>query len=391
MAVYPKKRNGKAVPNLHRVVIWEKNRRHEKLVEGTKKDALAYEARFRLELEAAPRVAVARAGETFSAFCVNRYRPHAETHLRASTWKVRVYHLATLAEHFGDAKLTAIGTEDVEAFKLKRKREGRMPRSINNELAVLRAVLAYARKIPVPVATPTIEDLPVVGRGRVTFWTDEQMAMLFDAIEEHAPDIMGPVVFLANTGCRKGEAIAAEKPWINQKRGLVEIPVNEAWQPKDNEPREIPISDALRPWIDRAMLKPGRWLFPSSRHEGGQPPQRFAYWPKRSFDRARKLAGRCDKCRALDPKGERGTRCKDCAPQLRGGPHTLRHTFASHFLAACPDMFLLAQVLGHSETRTSKIYAHLLPNHLERARNAVNLSPAAGPATLEARRRWKNA
>jgi len=28
--------------------------------------------------------------------------------------------------------------------------------------------------------------------------------------------------------------------------------------------------------------------------------------------------------------------------------------------------------LGHSETRTTKLYAHLLPSHLERARNVVS-------------------
>jgi integrase len=64
------------------------------------------------------------------------------------------------------------------------------------------------------------------------------------------------------------------------------------------------------------------------------------------------------------------------AAKLKGGPHTTRHTFASHFLLAVPDLFLLAQVLGHSHQRTTELYSHLLPGHLERARNAVNFSPA---------------
>lgn len=398
MAVYPKKRSGKIVPNLHRVVVWVKNRRHERLVEGTKKDAQAFEARFRLELEAGPTVQAGRAGQTFSDFCVVRYRPHAETHLRATTWSVRQYHLTTLittlvepgarGRTLGEMKLTEIGTEHVEHYKAVRKAAGMKPRSINNELAVLRAIRTYARDLKVPIADFKIEDLPVVGRGRVTFWNDEQIARLFESIERYSADIMGPVVFLANTGCRKGEAIAAEKTWINMRRGLVEIPVNEYWQPKDNEPREIPIGDALRPWLERALATPGRWLFPSSRREEGKAPERFAYWPKRSFDRARKLAGRCATCIKGDPGGKKGTRCSRCAPQLRGGPHTLRHTFAAHFLHAVPDMYLLSKVLGHSETRTSAIYSHLLPSHMEKARNAVNLSPATGPAKLEARKRW---
>jgi hypothetical protein len=41
-----------------------------------------------------------------------------------------------------------------------------------------------------------------------------------------------------------------------------------------------------------------------------------------------------------------------------------------------PDLFLLAQVLGHSHQRVTELYTHLLPGHLARARNAVNLGPA---------------
>jgi hypothetical protein len=40
-----------------------------------------------------------------------------------------------------------------------------------------------------------------------------------------------------------------------------------------------------------------------------------------------------------------------------------------------PDLFLLAHVLGHSHQRVTELYAHLLPDHLARARNAVNLGP----------------
>jgi hypothetical protein len=93
--------------------------------------------------------------------------------------------------------------------------------------------------------------------------------------------------------------------------------------------------------------------------------EHYAYWPKRGFDEARKAA------------------------KLEGGPHTLRHTYASHFLASTPDLFLLARVLGHSDTRVTRLYAHLLPDHLARARDAVSLAPKIGPATLEAAKRWK--
>ena len=50
-----------------------------------------------------------------------------------------------------------------------------------------------------------------------------------------------------------------------------------------------------------------------------------------------------------------------------------RDGYASHFLRAVPDLFELARVLGHSHVRITELYTHLLPGHLERSRNAVNL------------------
>ncbi|MBP9205305.1 MAG: tyrosine-type recombinase/integrase [Kofleriaceae bacterium] len=75
------------------------------------------------------------------------------------------------------------------------------------------------------------------------------------------------------------------------------------------------------------------------------------------------------------------------AAGLNGGVHQLRHTFASHFLAHQPDLVLLAEVLGHSESQVTGLYKHMLPGHLARARNVVNFAPAIGPATVEAHRR----
>jgi integrase len=99
-------------------------------------------------------------------------------------------------------------------------------------------------------------------------------------------------------------------------------------------------------------------VFPS--REGS----RYAFWPVNLFDRARKAAG------------------------LAGGPHKLRHTFASHFLATTPDLYLLAQIMGHSHAKVTELYAHLLPDHLARGRAAVSFAPAVGAAEHAAGQRW---
>jgi hypothetical protein len=61
--------------------------------------------------------------------------------------------------------------------------------------------------------------------------------------------------------------------------------------------------------------------------------ERYAQWPKytgvRLLNRANELAKKTDKR----------------AREINGGPHRLRPTFASHFLADKPDLFALGRVL----------------------------------------------
>jgi integrase len=355
MGVYPK-------GDKFRVVIWVRGERHDFIHDGPKKEAKTWEARKRLELEAKAPGSL-RVVPSFSDFAEGPYKANAKKRLKARTWSNREYTLATLIEHFDKTKMNAITTAEVEAYTDSRLAKKIRATTINDELKVLRAILAYARELHIPLVNANIRDLPTRGvKRKVTFWTGDQVEKLLDKMHAKSPDLVPLVVFLLNTGCRKGEALALEWPAVDLERGYVYVQPSEEWQPKDGEPREIPISDALRPYLEARPLSK-RWVFPTTR--GKRRHDRYKFWPQRAFDRAREAAG------------------------LEGGPHTTRHTFATHFLANRGDIYLLAKILGHSSTYVTELYGHLLPEHLERARNAVNFGAGLKtvPDTVPERKR----
>jgi integrase len=348
MSNYPGKRKGR-----RRIVIWArlgsdtKSRQHEWTIVGSKREGDEFEARKRIELGQS-QTAEFRIAPRFSDFCQNHYRPHAEGHLKGSTWKkVRKYQVATLIAHFGPIKMSELAVLDVERFKAARKVLVEAS-SVNNELRVFKTVLNYAKSVGVPVPALKFKMLPVRGEGRVFCWTNQEVTALFEGARKEAPDLIPIMIFMLNTGCRKGEAIAAEWTWVDFAGAMIRIPSNESWQPKNGLPREIPMGDAVKAILS-GPRRSDRWLFPSSM--GG----RYAEFPKDAFWAAR------------------------AAAKIRGVPHTTRHTYASHFLVKVPDLFLLAKVLGHSHQRVAELYTHLLPDHLSRARNAVNLMPPIQP------------
>ena len=61
---------------------------------------------------------------------------------------------------------------------------------------------------------------------------------------------------------------------------------------------------------------------------------------------------------------------KESGIQLMAGQltHVLRHTFASHFVMNGGNILTLQKVLGHRDLKTTMIYAHLSPEHLQEVR-----------------------
>jgi len=288
MPVY-KKSKGK-----WRVRIWVNGKPKDEIVEGTKTEAKAIEAIRLVALDAAEPDFVRRRVPAFEDFCLGDYKDFCTNHIKPSWWKKQLYVIATLIESFGSYRLDKIPQTAVHAFTKKRT-EKLNACSVNNELRVLSRVLNVARdEFKYPASKLKLTKLRQNGKGKAVAWTDDQMAQLFKTTAELDVELLPILIFIANTGCRNGEALALEWKHVDLERGYIRFWPSAYWQPKNNEPREVPIGDALLPWL-QAPHPHSRWVFPS--RLGG----RFAYWLKLRWEVVRDGAG------------------------LAGGVHQLRH------------------------------------------------------------------
>lgn len=202
-------------------------------------------------------------------------------------------------------------------------------------------------KVSLPRDTKQL-DLPVL-----TYLEVEALADAAATIGTRADKLL--ILTLATCGLRINEALALQAADINLN--TKRITVSKAWltgenhklelsTPKSGAARKVPLPQFLADelLVHMAGMKPTDWIFHSRRDRSK--PQTSSNWSHRVFRPALKKAG---------------------IPLERGiTPHKLRHTAASHAIAAGASVKLIQQMLGHARaTETLDIYGHLFPDTLD--------------------------
>ncbi len=176
----------------------------------------------------------------------------------------------------------------------------------------------------------------------------EEVARLIEATSHlmHRTVLM----LLYGTGIRRTEASRLRVSDIDSQRMVLHIR-----QGKGARDREVPLSpkllEALRAyWRSR---RPKDFLFPSSAGHRGteQPISDKTVW----------------------------NICKEAAVragiQKKIGPHTLRHSFATHHLEAGTDLRTIQLLLDHADLKDTTVYLHLSHRHLHAATSPLEQLP----------------
>lgn len=242
--------------------------------------------------------------------------------------------LSTLLKNITKARV-----EDYQVHRLKTVSS----RTVNIEVNCLMTLLRHAvdREELEESSVPRIKKLQEV-KGRVRYLEIEEIRKLRDEAQKHSLEMNIFICLMLYAGLRSGEALNLRWEDFDTERQLLYITPRGDWVPKTRTSRIVPVPDELQViLLARREQIPKAELIVKGRHT--------PYALTREFKKIVKNAG-------LEIKGDKKVTA-----------HTLRHTYASHLVMNGKPLYTVAALLGHSDTKTTEIYAHLGQGHLQNA------------------------
>lgn len=231
-----------------------------------------------------------------------------------------------------DKHVSSINADDIREYIGYLSDRGLADSTLQLHVNILRSFFAWMNLEDIIKKNPMlkIKSLKVDKLRARRPLTAEQLEKLRDECQTYKEKAL--VEFMVSSGCRLSEVIGIQVEQVNwHERSVVVLG-------KGNKERTVYFSVRAKVMLQAYLeqRRGGEALFASSR---------APYGPMQ--DRAVQ--------KILKALGERAA-----IPQ-RVHPHILRHTFASNAINAGMDITIIQQLLGHSDPKTTLIYAELSP------------------------------
>ena len=305
-----------------------------------------------LELEAGFRILNPGTAPTFGEF-IPDYLAWHDAEFPASHYRIEQIVNDYLLPEFEFTPLDCLQVQKVEQWKQRRlstrndNDETPKAETVKKELRTLKAILNKAvewekilknpiAKIKAPLA---LDSKPPA------FYTQTELDLLYAACSATVNNGEGPQPnpvrayvwrLYANTGMRRMEGLHLRRSWIGKE--AMKILSTDEERTKSGKWRHIPLTEGARIALE-ALPKDGQYVVPRMTPES--------------------LSWACIK----DAK----------RAGIGGGIHTLRHTYISHLVMAGVPIRTVQTLAGHSAVSVTEKYAHLAPDHLQKAGRSISL------------------
>jgi len=248
--------------------------------------------------------------------------------------------LARYEESLAGMEVSVVRPEDVEAFLASLRQAGHSPASVARMLSSVRGLHRFLVDEGLAAADPTVD----VEAGRLPArlpkaLTEAQVARILDGVNGEDPSSRRDRALLEvlyGTGARVSEAVGLGLADLAGGDGLVRL------YGKGSKERLVPLGTHAARALER-------WLTPEGRDR--MAPER---WRRRDHAEAVFLNTRGTR---LSRQGAFAVvRARAAAVGTPIGPHTLRHSCATHMLAHGADVRVVQELLGHASVTTTQVY-----------------------------------
>jgi len=256
-----------------------------------------------------------------------------------------IHAVKEFAEYFGKSP-EALGAEEVREFQLYMIRDKKLALGT---VALRMGALRFLYKKTLRRRDIDIDDLPLVRAPRklpVVLGQEEVVRLIEAAPNLHYRTLL---MLLYATGLRRAEAVRLKISDVDTSLMLIHV-----HQGKGSRDRELPLTpkllEALREYWQSCKRKPRIYLFPS-RFPPIEPERPIS--DKVVWHACHEAALRAGLTKRI-------------------GPHTLRHSFATHMLEAGTDLRTIQLLLGHQRLKDTAVYLHVSRRHLQAAINPLD-------------------
>jgi len=236
-----------------------------------------------------------------------------------------------------------LGPKEISRFQVHLLRDRKLsPKTVQQHIAALRFFFNRTLKRQYP---PNEFCYPKTPMRLPIILSQEEVKRMIDSATSLLHRTL--LMTLYSTGMRRAELARLKVSDIDSQRMVVHIK-----QGKGGKDRDVPLSPKLLETLKEywRWKKPRNYLFPGEAKKGS-------------------------KGEHLSPKAIYHA-CKGAARragiQKNVGPHTLRHSFATHLLESGADLRTIQLLLGHADIKDTMIYLHLSQRHLRACPNPLD-------------------